>query len=395
MSPPSAQVTLSAEQLVLVAVARPKVDAEQAEKLRALIRGEWDWPRLRNLAWWHGLTPLLTRHLVDHCAELLTREQLDELTELSAQQARSAVFESAELVRVLECLTDAGIQAVPFKGPVLSVQLYGEAGLREFADLDVLCRPEDVARADELLTQAGYEAVVQLAHGLENYYMRSECDRAYFYPRTGTHLELHWAITPPYFSFSLSGRDLIDRAETVDLCGGAVRSFCAEDLLLVLCVNGAKEMWEKLEWVGAVSALVEKYPDLNWPKVEELATQTGGRRMLLIGLGLAQDICGLTLPPKMAASISADLNVQRLVGEAKAWLFAQHFESLRSEALTRFRLRARERQRDRWRYLLLRAITPTHRDLAAVRLPGSLHPLYYFVRPIRLIGSRLRGKTAA
>ncbi|MEO7509414.1 MAG: hypothetical protein ABIZ95_19365, partial [Pyrinomonadaceae bacterium] len=62
--------------------------------------------------------------------------------------------------------------------------------------------------------------------------------------------------------------------------------------------------------------------------------------------------------------------------------------------ITKFRLRARERRRDRWQYLLLRSVTPTHQDLASVRLPRLLHPLYYFVRPIRLIGKKLRGQTA-
>src|SRR6185369_4516607 len=54
-------------------------------------------------------------------------------------------------------------------------------------------------------------------------------------------------------------------------------------------------------------------------------------------------------------------------------------------ALTRFRLSSRERWRDRARHCVLRVVTPTHRDLEAVRLPPSLGWLRYGVRPLRLL----------
>lgn len=385
---------LSAECRVLVAAARPKLSTEQAELLRSAITPELNWDRLHDLASWHGLTPLLSRHLLDQCVDLLPVGKADELGARSGQHGRRTIFDCAELVRILTRLQAAGVSAVPFKGPVLAAQIYGEANLREFADLDILCRPEDAARADEVLTQAGYVAEVPLAAGHEKYYMRSECDRVYVYPETGTHLELHWAITPPYFSFPLPAEELIERAGTVDLYGVAVKSFSAEDLLLVLCVNGAKEMWEKLEWVCAVSTLLTNNPGIDWRRVETLAQRTGSCRMLLIGLGLARDIFGAVLPPAWAEVKERDRAVHRLIVESKAWLFADHFQNLRPDQLTKFRLRARERRRDRWRYLLLRAITPTHQDLAIVRLPRLLLPLYYLARPIRLAGKLVRPRSS-
>ncbi|MEO7507753.1 MAG: nucleotidyltransferase family protein, partial [Pyrinomonadaceae bacterium] len=319
MTSANSPLALSAEQLVLVAAARPNLTAEQTEKLRGLIRQDLDWDRLRDLASWHGMTPLLSRHLLDHCVDLLTRGKAEEFAARSAQHYRRTIFECAELVRILTGLQAAGILAVPFKGPVLSAQLYGEAGLREFADLDVLCRPEDATRADAVLTNAGYRAEVSLAEGHAKYYMRSECDRGYLNPDNGVHLELHWAITPPYFSFRLWAERLIERAGTIDLCGVAVKAFSAEDLLLVLCVNGTKEMWEKLEWVGAVSTLLAKEPGISWPRLDALVRQTGSQRILLIGLGLAQDIFDADIPREFSEAIGRDLTAQRLISEAKAW----------------------------------------------------------------------------
>jgi hypothetical protein len=50
---------------------------------------------------------------------------------------------TAELLRILDALKEAGIKAMPLKGPVLAQQLYGDVALRQFSDLDILVARED------------------------------------------------------------------------------------------------------------------------------------------------------------------------------------------------------------------------------------------------------------
>jgi hypothetical protein len=52
---------------------------------------------------------------------------------------------------------------------------------------------------------------------------------------------------------------------------------------------------------------------------------------------------------------------------------------------TLFHLRVRDRMIDRVHYCQQRAITPNYRDWAALRLPPALAPLYYLLRPVRLL----------
>jgi len=47
---------------------------------------------------------------------------------------------------------------------------------------------------------------------------------------------------------------------------------------------------------------------------------------------------------------------------------------------------ARERLGDRVRYCARLAVTPYVRDWAVLPLPGAMSPLYYLIRPFRMIG---------
>ena len=49
---------------------------------------------------------------------------------------------TGELARLLDRFRRDGIAAVPYKGPVLAAQAYGDVALREFVDLDILVHPD-------------------------------------------------------------------------------------------------------------------------------------------------------------------------------------------------------------------------------------------------------------
>ncbi len=56
----------------------------------------------------------------------------------------------------MEFLGGSGIEAVPYKGPMLAVQAYGDIGLREFMDLDILVRHREIPKITEVMRENGY-----------------------------------------------------------------------------------------------------------------------------------------------------------------------------------------------------------------------------------------------
>jgi hypothetical protein len=290
---------------------------------------------------------------------------------------------------VLDDLESHGIAAIPYKGPALALQVYGDLKLRSFVDLDVLVRRSDVERAGALLAARGYRPQLQLSRTQESMLSHSNCDRVYFRDGRSFMLELHWAIVPPYFSVALKTEDVLADCAQAEMCSRKVSVPSPEMLLLLLCVNGTKDLWTALEPVCSVNELVRRYPELDWGRVITLGRRVGAIRMLHVGLLLARQIFDLPLPEQNLASIDSDRPVKNLVGEARTRLSENEMRVPGLFEKARFQVWSRERGRDKLRYCALRLLTPTYKDCSP-ELPTSLSFLYYGLRPLRLLRDGLK-----
>src|SRR5262249_51054068 len=98
---------------------------------------EFEWARLIRLAERHAVRPLLWKRLEAN-AEGLPLPVRARLTEAAELNARQSLRLTGELLRVLALLEERGVRALPYKGPMLSAEVYGDLGRREFLDLDIL-----------------------------------------------------------------------------------------------------------------------------------------------------------------------------------------------------------------------------------------------------------------
>ena len=279
--------TMRPEDELLVCVARAKMDVETGQKARTLLRESIDWDYLIQTALRHKLMPLLYRHLRDLGFELIPESSRERLKSLFHTNARRNIFIATELFRVLNLLRENGIPAIPYKGLVLAAALYGDPGLRQIGDLDFLVRRQDVPKARDLLLSLGYRSQDELPPGQEAAYLRSQSEYNLVHPDRVLLAELHWAISPKHFSFSFNTASLWERVGSTTLLDVEVPDLAPEDLLLILCVHGAKHLWERLEWICGVAELVRMNPELPWGQMMESATHTVSRRVVLLGLTLA------------------------------------------------------------------------------------------------------------
>lgn len=373
------------------------MDPERQTCVRALLRQGLDADRLADLAVHHKMLPLLHLHLKGLSLEVNGGFPLEALHSAFARNAQRMLELTGELLEIVWLLEEHGVPSVPYKGPALAAQLYGNLALRQRGDLDLVVRRADVRRARELLAGRGYRPRYPLSRGVEAFMLRSRYHETFVGSRAV--VELHWAFTNRDVAFSLDLDALLPRLKQLPLGGHFVNVFAPEDLLLILCVHGAKHGWDRLEWLCGVAELVRS-GEVECAAVLEMATRLGVRRMLLLGLGLAHDLLEAPLPQQVLQQVRSDRPVGRLRGEVAGRLLAgERMRVDESGNLDVFRLRLRERRRDRLRFVLDRIMTPSNpAKWAAVAIGRYYLPLHAVLRPWQLIGklaTRLRRRLSA
>jgi putative nucleotidyltransferase-like protein len=372
-----------AEQRVLLACARLDVDAEVEARLRPLASAAIDWAAVLALAERNGVIPFLHRRLDLLRSIGMPDDVADRLRTRQREEAHRALSLAGELRRVLDLLGAAGIEALPYKGPTLAMRAYGGLAARGYVDLDLLVRPEDAARAIEVLREAGYESAYRFTPAQDACFRRIDGDYPLVHRETGTLLELHCRVSSQRFCVPLETAELMRRARPVSLGGTEVPAPCDEDLLLILAVHGCKHRWKRLEWIAAVAALLGS-GTIDLPALLARAAALRARRALLLALALARRLLEAPLPEPIVEEIESDAVIGGLADEAERRMFGPAPEE-ETAANFRYNLRARDGAIDRVRSAYRWTILPSPEDWAWRKLPDVLFPLYRVLRPLRLL----------
>lgn len=399
--------TIRAEDELLLCCARTELDAERADRIKALLREDFDWEYLLRVAPFHGITPLLYRHLNTVCPEAVPAATLNSLRVSSVENSKANLFATGELCKVLDLYESHGVPAISFKGPLLAASAYGNLSLRQFADLDILVHERHVPKAIKLALSQGYRPAKKLSRRQQASLLESKCEYVLARGDIGNmnlvYLEIHSRFVPRTFSFPLNMESVEDRLQEASLGGTKVRTLSDEDLLLVLCVHSATHLWQQLKWICDVAELVRACPDLDWEKTMRRAEELGSKRMLLLGLFLAENLLGTALPNEVQRRVAADPVVRSLAEEATLYLFRDMDAIVTGflngypgngrpgySARSIFHIKAMDRLRDRVQYCVRFATTSLEEDYDAVSLPDALFPLYRVVRLMRLSGLSAR-----
>jgi hypothetical protein len=367
---------------LILCSARAAISPNVEARMRRLVQDKLDWDYVVAVAHSHGTLPLLHKRLEEHCASCIRPAVRVHLRELFDRNAKRNLLLTAELLKLLGIFKRCNLPVIPYKGPALAAFVYGDYALRRTDDLDILVRKDDVWRSVEILGTLGFQPATAVTRRQMPIYFRSECDLSLVHRQTRLIVELHWAIAPPFYGLPLETDDLLRGARHVKLAGADVPMPTPENLLIALCIHGAKHHWERLEWIASLAALTGKEFRLDWERILSCAAMLRGKRTLLLGLALAHELLGAEIPDPVLARIQEDKAVELLVRAVQEHLFSEKPPG--SVRQTIFRLRTHESIADRVRYCALRAWTPTYKDLRFVSLPTALFPLYYLLRPVRL-----------
>jgi hypothetical protein len=344
------------EMRLLLLCARTRLDSDTAEEIRATVRHGLDWPYLFAAADKGYLAPLLFFHLSSVCTGV-PQPWIEQLTETFRKNSVRTLYLTTELFRILDGFGASGIQVVPYKGPVLAAQAYGDVALRQFDDLDVILRQGDLPKAHDVMRSLGYRA--QFPESLErDTARRFPGEYAFLHEGGRSRVELHTKCTLRHFPTPLNFDELAERLEVVSLAGRAVQTFSAEDGLSILCVHAAKDFWERLSWVVDIAELAQIPRGIDWEQARLEARRLGAERMMNLGLLLACDLLGTALPEETLRRVQADRAANSLAVQVRDRLLGERAPKTDLVHRAWFRVCAARSFPAGVRYLLRLAIPP-------------------------------------
>ncbi len=367
----------------LCACAGVELSSERIDCVKNWNEYKLNWDKLLQLGEHHGVLALVARNLIAHAPGLPS--QIDQsLRSAFDENVRRNLWFASELVRITGQFERKQVPAIPYKGPVLAESAYGDVALRNFGDLDFLISPADFERAKLALAEMGYRPSKQMSAAVERFWLRNGYERA-FDSAAGKYLvELQWRPLPCFYAVDLRVEELLARSGRTSLGGHDMASLSAEDSLLVLCLHAAKHLWMRLIWICDIAETMRTQA-VDWPLFCARASELGALRMVGVSFWLVQWLLSFDLPRPAQEIVDGDSSVRDLGEQFAARLARSATYDFESTEYFRWILKLRDRRRDRVRYLWRLMWTPGEGDLATVRLPEVLFPLYRGVRAVRLI----------
>jgi len=373
-------------ELELVVLCVRARNSDRDARIRQLFEAGINWSEMLACAVQHKVVPAVYERFRALDAGLLARDQRETLAEFARTAGKNNLVFLSELLQLNSLFAGAEIPAIPFKGPSLAWLAYPNFAQRSCVDLDFVVPQSYIPAVLDLLRAHGF--IPQFSSIEVEAGEKGAAPGQYAFVSAAKHcsVEIHTERTLRYFSRPLNLDELNSRLIHLDIGGHDLVTFSVEDLLVMLCVHGAKHFWERLAWIVDIAQLVT-VREVDWKLLSEIAAERKCSRLLMLGLYLAYEVVGAPLPESVLQRARSDSRV--------AWLASRVIEQLAARTSdagvglwprAMFRFRSCDNYWNGLNQLFRLTVSPTESDRETVRLPGGLSYLYAIVRPFRLLG---------
>ncbi len=388
------------ETQLLIECSETSLTAQQINQISQILNQPLDWAHIVKIAERNAVLPLVSWNLIQNFNSLLPSGFREDLNNNFQSHVRHNILLTGKLIEVVKLFQSNDTPVMPFKGPLLADQVYGNLALRRYSDLDILVQPDDLEKAVALLLSIGYTPMTD-AYWLENIKLclKQKKDIKFVSKENNIYIELHWRLSKPYFDVPIKPEHLWQQAEIASLGGIQVSTLSFNHLLIYLCLHGSKHAWDRLAWICDVNELIGSRKPVDWEHIFEEAAQLGCENVLGLGLYLVDKFFGLECSNPKWEKIKTDETLQTMAVEVQARIFADELLPLDISKSYLNQLKLKEKRQDRWRlhfyygnkYLQL-IFSPNELDKDKFPLPSRLTPLYYALRPVRLFCNYLGKK---
>jgi hypothetical protein len=268
---------------------------KQEEAIREAIAAGLDWMEYIRLVDRHR-TPAMSWAALKRVPGLHIPEPAKTgLQKRSDASRMMAVRHCMLLAGALKAFNRAAIPVMSMKGPILSSELYGDIGLRQSHDLDLVVTIENLAKAQDCLENIGWRLDASWFPMTPRQWqcvLRQEHDLNFVHSHGDCILELHWRNQ---WDTQSQANDRWARSISKVWQGCLYNDMSPTDLVLYLCSHGSIHRWFRAKWLGDL-ARIHAEGQVDWQAILGQASKTGQERALLASLCLLRDVYGIPLP---------------------------------------------------------------------------------------------------
>lgn len=367
------------------------------DHISQLLNQPLDWDFILDVAGRNGLLPLVCWRLLQNFADILPSETRNLLTQFFQVQTRKNLVFTRKLIETVNILKEVGIPILPFKGTTLAMQAYGNLALRHYSDLDVLVQPKHFDEAVKVLTEHGYTPIGKI-NWLKRkiLFFNNKKDVGLLNKEENVRIELHWKLSGAHFAMPLEISDLWDRLERLNLGGTELYALPLNDLFVYLCLHGSRHGWEKFAWICDLHELIltkeNSGGEINWIEIQQHAKNLGCEKVVELGLFLVDKFFNLRTNYPDFEQIKNNPAYKTIAEQIEQKCFSKDKGTTQIGDWYLYHLSLREKETDKWKLHLryffwyLRIIfRPNALDKSVFHMPTIFYPLYYILRPLRLL----------
>ncbi len=154
------ELDIKNEEILLLGLCRLTFSNAQAEKIGELVTGVSDWHYFASLANEHGVIALIYNNLekLGFLPRLPEKIVSSLNNSLMLSLSRNA-FHTSVITEVLRIFNENNIKTVLLKGLALEISVYGNRGLRQMTDVDILLDRSNHKKARKILIENGYTSL--------------------------------------------------------------------------------------------------------------------------------------------------------------------------------------------------------------------------------------------
>ncbi|SFL15921.1 Uncharacterised nucleotidyltransferase [Paenibacillus sp. 1_12] len=220
-----------------------------------------DWEHFLNLVSHHRLFSLVYKKIRTLDKQSFPTQVVQTLQQEYKLNTYEMLHLSGEMERLCRQLSEALIDCLFLKGPILATELYGDLSLRSSCDLDILVHLKDLDRAEQLLLNQGYVKDDYFSTKMNDWKWRHH-HITFIHPHRGIKVEVHWRLNPGP-SIEPCFEQLWERKRAKAIKNGTLYFLGKEDLFLFLTSHGARHGWSRLRWLVDIDRLSKQSLDWN------------------------------------------------------------------------------------------------------------------------------------